>query len=67
MHRGYRTNPAAGHRAPPLPVCYGKSIAVTVTQALSVSLNGEGIDPQIFISCLAVDATKLQKASTKDS
>ncbi len=51
----------AGHKTPILTVRCGKSVAVKVAQALSASLNGEGTNPEIFISRMALGANQIAK------
>jgi hypothetical protein len=51
----------AGHKTPILTVRCGKSVAVQVAQALSASLNGEGSNPEIFISRMALGANQIAK------
>ena len=51
----------AGNKTPILTVRCGKSVAVAVAQSLSASLNGEGTNPEIFISRLALGANQIAK------
>jgi hypothetical protein len=51
----------AGQKTPILTVRCGKSVAVSVAQTLSTALNGEGTNPEIFISRLALGANQVAK------
>jgi hypothetical protein len=51
----------AGNRTPILTVRCGKLVAVKVAHALSAALNGEGSNPEIFISRLALGANQIKK------
>ncbi len=50
-----------GQKTPLLTVRCGKTVAVSVAQILSASLNGEGTTPEIFISRLALGANQVLK------